>query len=31
MDNQKTALVLGAGGFTGGHLSNKLKKERILG
>jgi len=27
MSNQKTALVLGAGGFIGGHLSNKLKKE----
>ena len=24
---EKTALVLGAGGFIGGHLSNKLKKE----
>lgn len=27
MANQKTALVLGAGGFIGGHLANKLKKE----
>ena len=27
MSNQKTALVLGAGGFIGGHLANKLKKE----
>jgi len=25
--NNKTALVLGAGGFIGGHLSNKLKRE----
>ena len=25
--NQKTALVCGAGGFIGGHLANKLKKE----
>lgn len=27
MPNQKTALVLGAGGFIGGHLVNRLKKE----
>ena len=27
MNKQKTALVLGAGGFIGGHLSNKLKRE----
>jgi len=27
MVQQKTALVLGAGGFIGGHLANKLKKE----
>lgn len=27
MSYQKTALVLGAGGFIGGHLANKLKKE----
>lgn len=27
MSNQKTALVLGAGGFIGGHLANKLKKD----
>ena len=27
MTLQKTALVLGAGGFIGGHLANKLKKE----
>lgn len=27
MSSQKTALVLGAGGFIGGHLSNKLKRE----
>ncbi len=27
MAESKTALVLGAGGFIGGHLSNKLKKE----
>ena len=27
MAEQKTALVLGAGGFIGGHLANKLKKE----
>lgn len=25
--NKKTALVLGAGGFIGGHLANKLKRE----
>ena len=25
--SQKTALVLGAGGFIGGHLANKLKRE----
>lgn len=27
MPDQKSALVLGAGGFIGGHLSNKLKRE----
>jgi len=27
MPDQKTALVLGAGGFIGGHLANKLKRE----
>ena len=27
MSNQKTALVCGAGGFIGGHLANKLKRE----
>jgi len=27
MSQQKTALVLGAGGFIGGHLANKLKRE----
>jgi len=27
VSNQKTALVCGSGGFIGGHLSNKLKKE----
>jgi len=27
MSDQKTALVLGAGGFIGGHLANKLKRE----
>ena len=27
MSTQKTALVLGAGGFIGGHLANKLKRE----
>jgi len=27
LSNQKTALVCGAGGFIGGHLANKLKKE----
>ncbi|MEG8988167.1 NAD-dependent epimerase/dehydratase family protein [Ignavibacteria bacterium 4148-Me] len=27
MSNQKTALVCGSGGFIGGHLANKLKKE----
>jgi len=27
MSKQKTALVLGAGGFIGGHLANKLKRE----
>ncbi len=27
MANQKTALVLGAGGFIGGHLANRLKRE----
>ncbi|MGC8558859.1 MAG: NAD-dependent epimerase/dehydratase family protein [Nitrososphaeria archaeon] len=27
MSNQKTALVLGAGGFIGGHLANRLKRE----
>jgi len=27
MPNQKTALVCGAGGFIGGHLANKLKRE----
>ena len=27
MANQKTAIVLGAGGFIGGHLANKLKRE----
>ncbi|OGU33889.1 MAG: NAD-dependent dehydratase [Ignavibacteria bacterium GWB2_35_6b] len=27
MPKQKTALVLGAGGFIGGHLANKLKKD----
>jgi GDP-D-mannose 3', 5'-epimerase len=27
MNKNKTALVLGAGGFIGGHLSNKLEKE----
>jgi len=26
MSKTKTALVLGAGGFIGGHLANKLKK-----
>jgi nucleoside-diphosphate-sugar epimerase len=27
MSNQKSALVCGAGGFIGGHLANKLKRE----
>jgi GDP-D-mannose 3', 5'-epimerase len=27
MNNQKSALVCGAGGFIGGHLANKLKRE----
>ena len=27
MSNKKTALVCGAGGFIGGHLANKLKRE----
>lgn len=30
-EGMKTALVLGAGGFIGGHLANKLKKSWILG
>jgi nucleoside-diphosphate-sugar epimerase len=27
MANQKTGLVCGAGGFIGGHLAKKLKRE----
>ena len=27
MSNQKRALVCGAGGFIGGHLANKLRRE----
>ena len=29
--DKKTALVLGAGGFIGGHLANKLIKNGLLG
>ena len=30
-DIKKTALVLGGGGFIGGHLAKRLKEEGFLG